>query len=216
MVTDANGPQIREIGLEKLPCATRPRVIYDEITIATMRSTNVGKADPMMHPLLYDALLAGTASANPSFDNFIFQLQVAAGRTQVRLRDVTLDSGAFSDLSHNSKFTPCFRVWRDPDFLIDVFIGMRNGGGEYVRLTLDKDSLPSLVQQVDVVNGRPVYDFFDITDVAEANLPQFRVNEVAFGDLRSRDDDAPVRPFELIRSDVSVVLEKCPSFSYFQ
>jgi hypothetical protein len=45
----------------------------------------------------------------------IQQFQLAAGRTQLRLRDITLDRGAFSDLSHNSKFTPCFRVYPDVD-----------------------------------------------------------------------------------------------------
>ena len=68
-------------------------------------------------------------------------------------------------MSHKSKFTPCFRVFPDDDFQIEVFMGMRGSPNTVVRALLDSDDAPSLVQ-----NGEVVFD--------PENPPQLRVEEV--------------------------------------
>jgi hypothetical protein len=200
------------LGFLPLPCGSRGRVIYDEIAIVTERENTIGFGDDTLeHPLIYDVLKSTTQSATPSFDNFIHELQLAAGRTQLRLQSITLDRGAFSDLSHHSKFTPCFRIYPDEDGKIEVFIGMRsaNGGGLVRAVLHNADG--------QFVQGNQVRTFAQID---ASHLANFQTTEIVFSSLGLPLNFAEVegtdqRPFIQLDSDVTVQLEDCPTFSYF-
>jgi len=205
MYVVANQGRVEQIGFTDLPCNSRARVIYDQIAIMTKRrGETANTADTLDHPLLYDSLRTTAAQVGaPSFDSFLFQLRLAAGRTQLRLRDITLDAGVFSDLSHRSKLTPCFRVFPDEDYQVEVYIGMRNAAGQVVRGLLEDANGNNLVDA-----GAVVFD--------EQAPPAFDVREVVFGDLVGDQDDT-TRPYELLPSDVTIELEPCAeTFSYFE
>lgn len=201
----------KKLGLAGLPCANRPRATYDEILIVTKRASPVG-AKSLEHPFIYDELKATTSAPSTNFDRTIQQFQLAAGRTQLRLRDITLDRGAFSDLSHTSKFTPCFRVYPDIDGSIEIYMGLRTAGADtIVFATLANNGSPALVDS----NGVRSFASF-----GPGNEPKFTVKEVAFSTLGLPADDSSVlgeagRPYLFLDSDVSVTLEECPEFSYF-
>jgi hypothetical protein len=60
-IPTAANPLYGKLGLAGLPCATRPRAIYDEILIVTKRESNVG-AKSLEHPFIYDELKATTTA----------------------------------------------------------------------------------------------------------------------------------------------------------
>lgn len=199
----ANQDREAEIGLLALPCASRVRIVYDSTLIVTKRAGETSRTgDTLQHPLLYDALKTTIASTSPDFERFIFELRVAAGRTQLRLRDITLDTGVFSDLSHKSKFTPCFRIFPDDDYLVEAYISMRGAAGGFVRAQLRDGVNGNAV----VVDGAIDEDALDnaVFDVAEGRL-----------DDLVGDQTDETRPLEFFGTDVSVQIEDCPEFSYF-
>lgn len=108
----------------------------------------------------------------------------------------------FSDLSHKSKFTPCFRVFPDPDYVIEAYISMRGAAGGFVRAQLR-----------DGVNGNAVVVDNAIDEDALDNAV-FDVVEGRLTDLVGDQTDE-TRPLEFIPSDVSVEIEDCPEVSYF-
>jgi hypothetical protein len=119
------------------------------------------------------------------------------------LRDVTIDQGAFSIFSHDTKFTGCFRAYPDDDFEIYAFIGMRgNSRAEYVQAKLTPNDSPALWSG-------------DFLQIPEEGRPSFAVSEVALRELRL-PSTAPTRPYEFLRSDVRVHIDECPDFTYFQ
>jgi len=214
-VNGRNGYGTREqvdlIGLENLPCATRPQIVYEQVAVVSMRGPTKGLAggELLEHPILYDAFRSSSNPSTPNWEPLIFQLQLAAGRGQIRLRDVTIDQGAFSIFSHDTKFTGCFRAYPDDDFEIYAFIGMRgNGQPEYVRAFLNPGSAGS-----DLYLGGG--QFNEVNDEPDAARPTFDVAEVALRDLKTLQIDE-TRPREFLRSDVDVVIEDCPDFTYFQ
>jgi len=210
---DGSDGSLNALGFENLPCHNRSRIIYDEIAIVTGRDSQFAGAgsfgfDTLDNPHIYDDLKSATETAAPSFEDFIRQLQLAAGRTQLRLRDITLDRGAFSDLSHNSKFTPCFRIYPDSDGKIEVFIGMRSAvNGGIVRGLLE-------IADTDLIASGEVQPFDDV------DLADFTVTEIAFSTLGIATPSPVVegsseRPYVQVDSDVTIELEDCPAFSYF-
>ena len=204
-----NQGRLQQIGVENLPCNSRPRVIYDNIAIVTKIAGTGNTADTLLHPLVYDRLRAlAAAPGAPNFDPFLFELRLAAGRTQLRLRDITLDGGVFSDLSHRSKFTPCFRLFPDEDYQVEVFIGM-SAGNQVVRGILQDGGAVNLVE-----NGAFTFDDDDQSDTPP--LPEgitIPTNEIVFADLVGDQDS--LRPFEQVPSDVTIEVESCPEFRYF-
>jgi hypothetical protein len=223
-----------ELALDTLPCASRSSVTYDDIIVATVEPTaELGFVSS--HPLIYDALRAkALTNLASSSDTLVRELQQAAGRTQIVLRDVMLDRGAFNLLSHTSKYTSCFRALPNEIDQIEVYIGMvssvgtdgivrasaefDNGGDDDGQLTTDKDG--SLV-------------FRDVDDTlslgAALDDVKFTVNELIFSNLGQTfapkdfvDFDGPppfegtsTRPYAVLPSDVTVRFEPCPSFNYF-
>jgi len=208
--SNARAELYKAIGLENLPCATRDNFNYDEIVIATVRQASGVRENPLDNPTLFDALKAGSATRQPNINQFVQQLRLSAGRTQLSLRDVVVDRTPFSVRSHFSKFTPCFRVWPDTNYRIDVFLMMSGGsgtniGGEIVYATLDDQGL--------VIPGNPP-TLLDIAPIAYPLRPKFEVNEIAFANLTQTTTTGRQRT--RLDSDVSILLDTCPTFSYFQ
>lgn len=212
--SNARAELYKAIGLENLPCATRDSFNYDEIVIATSRMLNGVRTNPLDNPVLYDALKTGSATPTPNINTFVQQLRLSAGRTQLSLRDVVVDRVPFSVRSHFSKFTPCFRIWPDADYRIDVFLLMSgakasNIGGEIVYATLTDQGLV-----IPAAGGNPAR-LLDIAPIDYTLRPKFVVNEVAFANL-TQTTTTETRPRTQLDSDVSVLLDTCPTFSYFQ
>lgn len=212
--SNARAELYKAIGLENLPCATRDAFNYDEIVIATSRALPGVRFNPFENPVLYDALKTGSAKPAPNVNPFVQQLRLSAGRTQLSLRDVVVDRVPFSVRSHFSKFTPCFRIWPDEDYRIDVYLlmsGAKNSniGGEIVFASLSDQGLV-----IPASGGNPAR-LLDIAPIPYQLRPKFSVNEVAFANLTLAGTTTG-RPRTVLDSDVSVLLDTCPTFSYFQ
>lgn len=211
--SNARAELYKAIGLQNLPCATRNAFNYDEIVIATSRNQNGVRFNPFDNPVLFDALKSGSATPTPNINSFVQQLRLSAGRTQLSLRDVVVDRMPFSIRSHFSKFTPCFRIWPDEDYRIDVYLlmsGAKNStiGGQIVYATLTDQGLV-----IPAAGGNPAR-LLDIAPIDYTLRPKFVVNEVAFANLT--EGTTTGRQRTLLDSDVSVLLDTCPTFSYFQ
>jgi len=202
-----------QLGLENLPCTTRGAFLYDEIAIVDGVISNIPQlAFPLDNPTFYKALQAATNKAKSNLSSFLRTLRVIAGRSQLVIRDAVLDRAPFSLLSHYSKFTPCFRVYPDVNGEIGVFIGF---GGK----TAPKDATVVVGQLLvgpllDTSTNPPT---FKPLSADFTQRPQFLVSEVVLANLVNPLANPPVElPETLLLSDVSMLLDTCPSYQYFR
>ena len=186
------------------------------MTIVTSVQGDGMFSNPYENPSYYDALKKATSTAKPTMATFLRDLRQIAGRTQYKLRDAVIDkTSPFSLLSHWSKFTPCFRAYPDSNYVIEAFIPMVSFnktsaglGGEVVRATLGSG----------LVGTRPGSSALQVLSPLSSNYalrPQFSVSELSFENL-DRPGFNPLRPLVALPSDVYVILEDCPAFTYFQ
>ena len=222
-----------KLTLDTLPCASRSSVTYDDIIVATVQPT-IDLAFVSNHPLIYDALRAkALTNLASSSDTLVRELQQAAGRTQIVLRDVMLDRGAFNLLSHTSKYTSCFRALPNTDDQIEVYIGMVSSVGtdgivRAVAELVDPGQNAGVLTDDDgTVAFRDVDDTLSLG--AALDDLKFNVNELIFSNLGQTfapndfiDFEGPppfagtsTRPYAVLPSDVTVRIEPCPSFNYF-
>merc|ERR1711991_902602 len=143
------------------------------------------------HPLIFDALaaVARTGATEPSFDELVRELQNAGGRSQIVLRDIVLDRGAYSSLSYDSKVTPCFRVEQSADFKMEIFGGIRGSSSSLLWLNLNEN----IFADEDGCFAEPTQSVFDGKSVKEVFLRSGSPNEIAAFD-----------------SDVTWQIEECP------
>jgi len=204
-----------QLGLQEIPCAQRGNVMYDEIAIVTGLVSNLAVlADPFDNPTFYNALRASVRGAKSNLASFLRQLRIIAGRTQFNLFDAVLDRTPFSLLSHFSKFTPCFRVPPLPSGSngeISVFIGF---GGKKAQ------THPTVVLGTLLVNNT----LFNATTGTFIPLspdftqrPQFFVEEVELANLINPNAQPAVQdPVTSLLADVSILIDNCPAYTYFQ
>jgi len=208
-----------QLGLEGIPCTRRGNVLYDEVAVLTGSTSTIPELqDPFTNPTFYNGLVTATKTAKSNLGAFIRTVRLIAGRGQTELYDVILDRNPFSLLSHYSKFTPCFRVNADPKTslsLLDigVFIGF--------ALKVTPKHATVVVGQLAAPLGGGLVNTSTNTIIPLnpdfTKRPQFTVSELVLANLVNPNANPAVPlPVTVLLSDVSMLIDNCPAYSYFQ
>jgi len=210
---------LNELPFTALPCAQRSAVTYDEIVVASTGTVDSNVGQLLDHPLIYDELKSEAQAITPAFDAFVRELQQAAGRRQIDLFDVILDRSAFTINSHTSKFTPCFRASFPEVEKFEIYIGMRSTSGPdgVVRAIFNFAGTDEVTQStssnsLEFESSKTFIDSVgDRAVVREVVFSALGLNETLFEETIQGTRG---RPYLLLPSDVTVTLEKCPTFTY--
>jgi len=201
-----------QLGLENIPCTQRASFLYDEIAIVTGNISLIPElANPLANPTFYNALANSVRGATSNMASFLRAVRLIAGRTQIELFDAVLDRTPFSLLSHYSKFTPCFRVSPSASGEIGVFIGF---GAK--KAQKHPTVIFAFLQTNGTIFNATTNSFIPLSPDF-THRPQFTVQELELANLVNPNVTPAVQqPVTTLLSDVSILLDNCPAYTYFQ